>query len=465
MNNKVKRYKNLILSVVGIIFLLLSGCATFSASYPKKISEVKVDLAKGDAKAAQKSFSNQFGDNPTEDNLYLLEQARLAQLNDNVERSKKGYQAVIQTVATNKMAAKVQVSKVLQNMGAVLTNDRGLPFSTPDYAMTFLYPYQALNYLSQNDLSGALVAIRQLSNAQYWTYQQKLMVEDMQSKYQKDTAKVDIDEENLGLKKSKEINEMFSSVKDATNAYENGFGYYLASILYEAFDENYNNAFISIKDAKRVLPDNPYVLRTYQEIERGFNGGSAYENGKGRLVVIYEQGFVTPREAIKLPLFLGKLGLQEVAVAYYPSKYTLLPEKSIYVAQNDRIQDRAQTALLVNTTQMATKSLTEEYPVIITREVIRLVVKSLATYEATNQAGGWGLLAGSIYSFVTAQADERSWLLLPNNIQLYENQFKAGNYTIDLGKKQQNVEIKANKTTLIWFVNIDDFNKVYHFIL
>ena len=53
---------------------------------------------------------------------------------------------------------------------------------------------------------------------------------------------------------------------------------------------------------------------------------------------------------------------------------------------------------------MAMKSLTEQYPAIITREVIRLVVKSLATYEASNQAGGWGLLAGSIYSFMTAQA-------------------------------------------------------------
>ncbi|WP_440993384.1 COG3014 family protein [Cysteiniphilum litorale] len=460
-----KIIKNSGLSLFCVSTLMLSGCATFSASYPNKMKQVKADAASGNISQAQKAFIDEFGDKPTTDNLYLLEQARLAQLNGNVAESKKDYQAVIQTVATSKMAAKVQVSKMLENMGAVLTNDRELPFSTPDYAMTFLYPYQALNYLSENDLSGALVAIRQLSNAQYWTYQQKLMAGDLQSKYQKDTSKAGVDQNKLGLNKSTEINQMFSAVKDASNAYENGFGYYLASILYQAFDDNYNNAFISIKDAKRLLPDNPYVLRTYKEIERGFNGGNAYESGKGRLVVLYEQGFVTPREAFKLPLFLGKLGLQEVAVAYYPSKYTLLPAKDLYITQDKKIIDKGQTSLLVNTTQMAMKSLTEEYPAIITREVIRLVVKSLATYEASNQAGGWGLLAGSIYSFMTAQADERSWLLLPNNIQLFEQQYTPGKYTLDIALKETPIDIKSNKTTLLWIVNMGDFTKVYHFII
>lgn len=457
--------KNSVLWLLSASALMLSGCATFSASYPSKMKAIKADAEEGNLSAAQKAFTEEFGDKPDSDNLYLLEQARLAQLNGDVAESKKAYEAVIQTVVTSQMAAKVQVSKMLENMGAVLTNDRELPFSTPDYAMTFLYPYQALNYLSENDLSGALVTIRQLSNAQYWTYQQKLMAGDLKGKYKEDTSKVGIDEDKLGLNKSKEITEMFSAVKDASNAYENGFGYYLASILYEAFDDNYNNAFVSIKDAKRLLPDNPYVLRTYQEMERGFNGGSAYEAGKGRLVVIYEQGLVTSKEAFKLPLFLGKLGLQEVAVTYYPSQYTLLPPKDLYVTQHGKIIDKGQTSLLVNTTQMAMKSLTEEYPAIITREVIRLVVKALATYEATDQAGGWGLLAGSIYSFMTAQADERSWLLLPNNIQLFENQYNAGKYSVDIGLKQTPVEIHSNKTTLLWVVNMGSFNKIYQFAL
>jgi len=272
----------------------------------------------------------------------------------------------------------------------------------------------------------------------------------------------------LGLKKSKQLNDMFSTVSHIENTYENGFGYYLASILYEAFDNNYNNAFVSIKSAKRLLPDNPYVLSTYQQMQKGFDGGSAYQKNKGRLVVLYEQGFVEPKSAFKLPLFLGKLGLQEIAVPYYSSSYTLLPAQSVYISKGKpkkQIVAKGQTALLVNTTAMATKSLTEEYSVIITREVIRLVVKSLATLEASNQAGGWGTLVGSIYSFVTAQADQRSWLLLPNNIQLYEQQLAKGDYQLDIGAKSHSFIIKPAQTTLVWMVNMGGFNKVYVFEL
>jgi len=99
------------------------------------------------------------------------------------------------------------------------------------------------------------------------------------------------------------------------------------------------------------------------------------------------------------------------------------------------------------------------------REVIRLVVKSLATYEASNQAGGWGLLAGSIYSFITAQADERSWLLLPNNIQLFEQQYTPGKYTVDIALKETPIDIKSNKTTLLWIVNMGEYTKTYQFTL
>ena len=459
----VKKKRTSLLSMLGVIFITLSGCATLSAPYPQKMAKIKSQLTKDEPSQAQKSFAEELATN--ENQLNLLESGRLAQLNGDVAQSQQDYARVINQVATSQMAAKVQVSKVLQNARAILTNDREMPYAVPDYAMTFLYPYQALNYLSQHDLRGALVAIRQLSNAQYWTYQQKLMAGDLKQKYQQDTAKVGVDKEHLDVNKSKQIKDMFNSVSHIENAYENGFGYYLASILYEAFDQNYNNAFVSIKSAKRLLPDNPYVLSTYQQMQKGFDGGSAYQKDKGRLVVLYEQGFVEAKSAFKLPLFLGKLGLQEIAVPYYASTYTLLPAQSVYVTKEKQIIAKGKTAMLVNTTAMATKSLTEEYSVIITREVVRLVVKSLATLEASNRAGGWGALIGSIYSFVTAQADQRSWLLLPNNIQLYETQLKKGAYQLDVTAKNYHFMIKSEQTTLVWIVNMGAFDKAYVFVI
>ncbi|MFZ9035444.1 MAG: COG3014 family protein [Francisellaceae bacterium] len=454
--------KSVLLGMTFSSMTLLSGCAALSGVYPAKMKQTQNDLADGHIQAAKTSFIKEMGEK-SDSSLYDLELARIQQLDGQYQSSKQNYAKVINTIATSQMEAKVRVSSMLENIGAVLTNDKSLPYSIPDYAMTYLYPYQALNYLAEDDLSGALVAIRQLSNAQYWVYEQKLMAGDLDKKYSKETKKSGIDRDKLGLDKSEKIKSMFAMSHKITNSWENGFALYLSAILYEAFDNNYNNAFVSIKKAKNLLPDNPYVAKTYEEMENGFNGGSALKAGYGRLVILYEQGYVTAKQAFKLPLYLGSLGLQEVAVPYYPSKYRLLPPIDIDIESNGAKISSAKSAILVNSTLMAAKSLTEEYPVIITREVIRLLTKSLATYEATQQAGLLGNIAGSVYSFITAEADQRSWLLLPNNIQLYETQLPTGDINISIaGRKSITTKIIQGHTTLIWVVNIDRFNKVYN---
>ena len=446
------------------IFLLLSGCTTFSGSYPNQMTEIKKNLQQGNAKAAEQDFLANI--NPKSyGNLYLLGQGRLAQLNRQIKQAKDNYAAVINTVATSKMAAKIQISKVLDNIAAMLTNDLSLPFMVPDYAMTFLYAYQALNYLSENNLSDALVTIRQLSNAQFWVYQQKLLADNLTTTYQKDLNVAEIPKQKPDISQQPELKEMFTATQEIENAYENGFAYYLASILYQAFDNNYNNAFVAIKSSKRLLPNNPYVEQTYQEIKRGFNGDKPYEKNNGRLVILYEQGFVAPKSAFKLPIFLGKLGLQEITVPYYSSDYPLLPEANIKIHQNNQVIQEGKTAILVDTTKMAMKSLTEKYYAIIAREVIRLVVKSLATLKASNELGGWGTLFGSIYSVVTAKADQRSWLLLPNNIALYETQLKSGTYELTINNRSHAMTIASNQTTVLWLVTMGEFHQAYHILL
>lgn len=459
MNAKIKS-----IAFVGMLSLSLGGCATFQGSHTSHMKPVESSIASGDSDGAEQALSQVFSDDD-HSSLHLLEKGRLMQLIGKNNISKTNYEEVIGTVATSKMEAKVRVSKMLENTSAVLTSDLEIPYEVPDYAMTFLYPYQALNYLSENNLSDALVSIRQLSNAQYWTYQQKLLAGDIEEKYQKKTSAEGIDADKLAISDSKEISGMMKATQKIDNAYENGFSYYLASILYEAYDNNYNNAYLSMKNAARLLPDNPYVQNTMAHMQKAYDGGSAFEKNSGRIVVIYEQGFVEPRHAYELSLYLGKLGLQTIAVPYYPSQYRLLPPVPIAIKNTDKEVTKAKTALAADTTLMAAKSLSEQYPAIITREVVRLVLKSAGTAVATEKAGWIGNIGGSVYSYMTAKADERSWQLLPNNVQLFAYDAVVGDYNVIMPGVNQSVEVNANKTTLIWVINVGGFNKVYHFNL
>ena len=445
--------------------IFLSGCATFEGSYPTKMNPVKSDLRDNQPKAAETKLEASSSDK--EGNLYALEQGRLQQLNNQPQLSLKAYAKVIQAIQADKMKAKIQASKMFENTGAILTNDREMPFDIPDYAMTFLYAYQSLNYLSEHDLSNALVSIRQLSDAQYWIRQQQDIANQGQQKLDQDYGNQGIQEDNLGLDKSKEIQSMYAQAKNVSNSYENGFSYYLASILYMAYG-SYNDAMVSIKDASRLLPDNTYVTQTYKEIERGFNGKNALPSGEGRLVVLYEPGFVEPRKAFQLPLFLGKLGFQMVSIPYYTNDNFKLHPFFITVKNDlskDTVITQQQGQLLANTSQMAIKSLTEAYPAIVTREVLRLVVKSVMAYTAQKQGGDWGLLGASIYNILTSKADQRSWLLLPSNVQLFESPLPVGNYQVKINSLSHNLKINNQKTTLLWIVQQGGFKKVFYFQL
>lgn len=443
-----------------VIALLLSGCSMFT-SYPSKMKEVRVDMVENDPKAAQTEFIDEFSDKLDEGELNNLELARLAQFNDEPKKSQEIYAHVINTLAEQMLKAVVQFKKIFQNAEAVALNDKVLPYLVPDYEQTFVYTYQSINYLNQDDLTNALVSIRQLSQAQAWIAQQKKINKESQEGL-KNRYKNNGDQ-GAEYTKANEYQQMLKTADTITNSYENGFGYYLSSILYQAFDNDFNDAFVSIKNTKRLLPDNPYVSDTYAQIEKGFNGYPPFEEGQGRLVIIYQAGFVEPKRSFNLPIFLGPLGVQNISLPYYSSKGPEPIPANIIIKQNDQIIDDKQTALLVNTKLMAIKSLTEQYPAIVAREVFRIIFKASATYALSRQegnAGAVGWLVGTIYSVATSGADLRSWLLLPSNVQLYEKVYSDGEYKFQIAGRTQDFKIEQGKTTLILINHIGQFFQV-----
>ncbi|MCF6775229.1 hypothetical protein L3V83_01455 [Thiotrichales bacterium 19X7-9] len=447
--------KQLQLIIIILLAITITGCATLQSAYPKKMQSTKKDVAKNNAQAAIKAYKDEFSESQ-DPNLYALELGRINQLNNENKTSLNDYANVISSVRQAQMKAKIQVSKMLSGAGALATSDLELAYDVPDYEQTFLYAYQAKNYLALNDLSNALVSIRRLSQAQAWIQRQKDISTQGNKKIEDDYSQFGIKQSDLDISKHKEIASMQEQVKNIANAYENGFAYYLEAILYEADDYDYNDAFISIKNALRLIPDNPYVKDTYQQMKVGFNGGNPFGQ-KGRVVVLYESGLVEAKKAFYLPLPLGNLGIQNLAIPYYSHANAPIHSTIVSVKSNNHQLQSGKTALLVDTNLLAAKSLTEQYPAIITREVLRLIFKSLATYQLHKDAGFAGWIAGSVYSIVTSKADLRSWLLLPQSVQLYESLLDKGNYTIMVGSQQKKITINPQKTTLVWVNHIGSF--------
>lgn len=455
----IKSLKNYGILFLIISFCLLSGCATLQSPYPEKMAQTKTDLTKNEPQKAEAAYKGEFS-SKTNPNLYLMELGRLNQLSNQPKQSLNNYTTVITAIANDRMKAKIQVSKMFSNASAIATSDLELDYDIPDFEQTFLYAYQAKNYLSLKDLSNAVVSIRQLSQAQSWIQRQKNITAEGKKKINDDYAKYNINDQ-VNLDKHKQIATMQAQVKNIANSYENGFAYYLESILYEAFDYDYNDAFISIKNAYRLLPDNQYVTDTYKQMQIGFNGGNPFGQQNGRLVIITENGLVEAKKAFEFPLILGNLGLQEFAMPYY-SKTNITPKSQniiVFDHENKKIA-QANTMLLTDTNLLAMKALTEQYPAIITREIIRLIFKATTTYQLNKVQGLAGLIAGSVYSFITSKADLRSWLLLPNNVQVYEKLLPQGVYHVRINNHSETIKINPQKSTLIWVTDMGQFFNV-----
>ncbi|MEY8703329.1 hypothetical protein AB4F11_10375, partial [Francisella philomiragia] len=208
-----------------------------------------------------------------------------------------------------------------------------------------------------------------------------------------------------------------------------------------------------------------YLDQTANEYRSAVIGEiSPFSMGMGRVVVFYEQGLVNIRKSAKANLDLGNIGIRKMEFPIYKTKYSFFDPKRIIISSGNNILADTYTETLLDTTLYAMKSLIESYSKIVTQNVVIEAFKY--DYDKNFPLGG---ILGSHLKFDLSntdpkRADMRSWLLLPNSVDLFEQQIDSGNYTIQINNIRQKIDVKQGKTTLLWIVDIGKFKKVYYFI-
>ncbi|AEE26815.1 COG3014 family protein [Francisella hispaniensis] len=456
---KVKNF--LVLLLCGIT----SSCATFSGSHPSKVGNAKKAIETCQYKPIETKFIKTFDNDGVDAAIGFLETARFEQLIGNTALSQKKYTKATDYVAKSEAEAKIRVRNILKDTQATLLSDKERYYYIADYEITFLYAYQALNYLKKHDLENAAVSIRNLSYAQYATFQAKDLATQTQGKNYQELNHVNSRQISSNISTSKQYRQLATIASRVRNSYENAFGYYLEAIIYQSYDTDLNNANLSMSNAFRVVPNNPYVSADYQQIKKAFDSGSnIYPQGQGKLVVIYESGWVEPLKKFDIPItiFFQQAGIQKISLPYY-SSYNLAQNADIQIFKEKELIDHSKSALLVDTTAMAAKSLSDQYPAIVTREVLRLVTKTAISVAAIRSSGDYAALAAigtSIYNMATTEADQRSWNLLPKNVDLFSKDLSAGNYTLKINNKTTTVTLQPQKITLVWLTKEGCYERI-----
>jgi len=446
-----------------LMVFTLSGCATMQfrdlfSGYAQQMEPVKLQAINGQfEQALQQVPERDISD--TNYVLVLLEKGRLKHLAGDYEASKHFFSQASGYIDEQKLKAKLQVSKGMQNIGAIISNDNAITYVVPDYEQSMMHSYQALNYLYLGDHEGALVEIRKANLVQRTALESNFdTINDAIESLQDD---VELDWQSI----STTYPDMEDVIGRAKNGFQNAYTFYISAVLYEASEE-FNDAYIDYKKALEIYPDNQYlqhdVLKLASKLgmaddlsrfEKRFGKFNKNEQkNSGQVVVMYDQGLVEERDemVLRLPVYTSKDEMRFYSIALPVYQKSKQPDPQVQLSVNNQVLNFDQ---IIKVEALAAQTLKSQLPSLITRQVIRLIAKEKIRKKMSKEGGDVGNILANLYNLSSERADTRSWLTLPQSSKILRSDLTPGNHSLSLKiggvNKQINVDVKANRITLV----------------
>ncbi len=458
--------------------------------------------------------------------LVLMEKGRIAQLEGDYKVSMSSFKDEIDILRKREIyddtLPEAQISA-----GSVLVNDNTLDYRARLFEIEMIYLYQSYNYLGEGSLDGALVEIRRSDfimneaekarrnenfDDEYFRQteagiQKKLFENENNLNFSSDDgvkldSSVTIDsksEENKNQepKDSKQTeyedqlrsaaDQSFADMKEvlqkSKSSFLNPYVVFVSGLIHELGGE-FDDAYISYKKALELMPSNIYlqkdVIRLAEKIGRN-EELSKFESefpvawkevnkkndskDNGRLVVIYEDGWIEKKQQ-------EKISLGAVAVAYPVYNYKWIEPSPLNIKTKGETLGSTFPICYMNA--LTLRALKEEQKWRVIRQAARVTAKgsAFAAGAAMTTAGaiggssslqlaGLGVMAATaVYNNMSENADLRCWMTLPENIQIFTAELPEGKHELtfmpltEQHNGEKNINIISGKTTVVWIVHV-----------
>ena len=442
---------------------LLTACAVallaaspVLADHPKDMGKILPAALAGDLGPANSELLKDSQSSGRNQLLYLYELGAIHQLRGNFAKSVEFFNMADGVAREAEAKALASVSGGANQLGAALTNDTVLPWEVSCLDKVMARTMNAMNYLAMNKLEDAKVEVRKAEE-----YQSRERTRT-QGKVNQAGGK-DNNMASAGV--TKNYNEMFSFVADVRNSYENAFTYYLSSHIYRAHGpDGLNDALVDMKQALALAPTSPAVQSAYLELVAQSGDAAQLQAVKtqlgvgpdwtpadpaqtGTVVVIYEPGFAPRLSEVTVDLFVGS-DLFSMAFPIYRGWDNFHQPLSIRTPVGDK-----STTRLVDIRKLAVKSLQERMPAILARAMVGGLGKIQAQKQAEKQLGILGKWGAKLATKLVTNADLRSWLALPAEVQVAQFALLPGPQSLAFSTldwvDQTTVDVVAGSTTFV----------------
>ena len=339
---------------------------------------------------------------------------------------------------------------------ATLVNDNVLDYQIKDYEKVMLITYRALNALNQGDWDGARVQIQRM-------YQLEQLIQNY-----RDAQYAEAQEKSQELPKNtysydqfvanNEANYDFDSISSPQvlalkNSYQNAFSHYLAGFVFEALGED-SLARPGYLKALQLNPSNAMISQSIANLDKNNKPSKTQTD----LFLIEEIGHAPQIKShnLNVPYFYsvnGRNCVNSISISF-PG---LVPDRVNTYANSFTVDTQSvQPSLFTNVNLMAARYLHDDLPNIFIRNMLRATRDLAAEQSACNNGSTLLNIAALGAGVILNRADERAWVLLPNQIYVSRIRVPRGAHSVSvntaLGPKVLKVNLTGAYHVISWRV-------------
>lgn len=418
----VRFYSKMVCSVVCLAFL--TGCTP-------TVNTQQLDIGVSQKESFSKVIIEMEKDESSQDEMwYWLNLARMYQVQKEYQKSIDAFNKAEAILDEYENRAEISLRNIGEGIGSTLFSKGAETYYAKGYERTLMHTLNGINYSMLGNFEGATVEMRKMEKRQeFWLKESESKI--VESKNKKSELQGNPDTESIPAGYSMASLLQDEEVKNMVNNYQDAFSYSLSSIISKISN---NNEYSEIsKKRAMALSSNAEVLFKEQKLQDN--------NVEVQVVVLSGQAPAQTIEKLRVPFpYTGYvvLDLPSLSVSKKDVSNVLISTSDI---QLDAIR-------LLKTEKMAYKTLKDEFPMEITKSLVRATSKGVVSKQAYDNGGILGGLASSIILDATASLMEKSyrnWEMLPNSGFLSKVSVKRGERVlIKIGEREESIFIPEN---------------------
>lgn len=418
----VRFYSKMVCSVVCLAFL--TGCTP-------TVNTQQLDIGVSQKESFSKVIIEMEKDESSQDEMwYWLNLARMYQVQKEYQKSIDAFNKAEAILDEYENRAEISLRNIGEGIGSTLFSKGAETYYAKGYERTLMHTLNGINYSMLGNFEGATVEMRKMEKRQeFWLKESESKI--VESKNKKSELQGNPDTESIPAGYSMASLLQDEEVKNMVNNYQDAFSYSLSSIISKISN---NNEYSEIsKKRAMALSSNAEVLFKEQKVQDN--------NVEVQVVVLSGQAPAQTIEKLRVPFpYTGYVVLDLPSLSVSKKDVS-----NVLISTSDTQLDAIR---LLKTEKMAYKTLKDEFPMEITKSLVRATSKGVVSKQAYDNGGILGGLASSIILDATASLMEKSyrnWEMLPNSGFLSKVSVKRGERVlIKIGEREESIFIPEN---------------------